>query len=374
MGSDWRIQLIDRELFQRELESFIPNRIFDVHAHLYETRHFNSELSELIGSGPETVGLETYKTHISEITPNRPTSGLFFPFPAPHLSFAGANDFLMNQVKQDSGSRAQMVIHPKMNPELIRETVKRDGFVGLKPYHVYAAERPTLKSPLPAFLPESHVRIAHEEELTITIHIVRPRAMADPANQEVIRRYAERYPKARLILAHAARGFNAYHTVMGIGALRGLRNIWCDTSAIAESCAFEAVLRTLGADRLMYGSDFPVSHERGRPVALGDSFYWIRAKDMDEAAYGQVLPTLVGIESLRALKIACMNLHLSDSQVEDIFYGNAARLFDLTEREDNEKAGARGQESGKNSSSWQWQERRSQGAEVGDQRKLKIEN
>ena len=31
----------DRELFERELNSFVPLRIFDAHAHLYRTSFFS---------------------------------------------------------------------------------------------------------------------------------------------------------------------------------------------------------------------------------------------------------------------------------------------------------------------------------------------
>jgi hypothetical protein len=55
-----------------------------------------------------------------------------------------------------------------MDPELFRETVRRDGFVGLKCYHVYSSER-TFDSQIPSFLPEEQVRIAHEQGLTITL-------------------------------------------------------------------------------------------------------------------------------------------------------------------------------------------------------------
>ena len=221
-----------------------------------------------------------------------------------------------------------MLVRPGMDPEFIRETVRREKFVGLKCYHVYAAETPTCDAAIPDFLPEEHVRIAHEEGLSITLHIMRPRALADPGNQEVIRRYAERYPDMRLILAHAARGFNPHHTIEGIECLRGLRNVWCDSSAVTEAGAFEAIVDTLGVDRLLYGSDLPVSHMRGRCVAIGDSFLWLTGANTDYRAwYGDVQPVLVGLESLRALKLACRHLRLSDSQIEKIFYGNAAELY-----------------------------------------------
>ena len=56
--------------------------------------------------------------------------------------------------------------------------------------------------------------------LCITLHMVKARAVADPSNQHWIRHYCETYPDMQLILAHTARGFNPYHTIEGLAALR----------------------------------------------------------------------------------------------------------------------------------------------------------
>jgi len=225
------------------------------------------------------------------------------------------------------------MITPSQDPELIRETVRRCGFVGLKCYHVFSPRRPSFDSRIEEYLPESQVQVAHEEGLSITLHMVRSRALADDANQGTIRRYAERYPNVRLILAHAARGFNPHHTLLGIGALRGLPNVWFDTSAVTDSGAIEAIVQTFGHERVLYGSDFPVTHQRGRCVAVGDSFLWISPDNTClDAPYARLELALVGHESLRTLKVAAMSLRLTDAQVEDIFYGNAARLFGLDGR------------------------------------------
>ena len=327
---DWQILDEDRELFERELATFVPLRLFDAHAHLYEKSQFQGEPPGLIATGPESTGWETYQERMAQFLPGRQISGFFFGFPSPGMDLAAGNDFLIRQVRRDSNSRGSMLVEPGMDPEFIRETVRREGMVGLKCYHCYAPKQPTFEADIPSYLPEQQVKVAHEEGLTITLHLVRRQGIADPSNQEVIRAWAERYPKARFILAHAARGLNPHHVVQGIGALRGLRNVWCDTSAVTEAGACEAIARTLGVDRLLYGSDFPVCHIRGRCVGIGDSFLWLSPENTDfHAAYGDVRPVLVGIESLRALKLSCLNLGLSDSQVEAIFYGNAAELFDL---------------------------------------------
>jgi glutamate-1-semialdehyde 2,1-aminomutase len=327
---DWQLLEQDQELFRRELDSFVPDRIFDAHAHLYARGMFNGDPPGVVGTGPEVVDLDEYRRQIDLLLPGRQVSGLFFGFPNPAMDLAAGNRFLMEQVRRDPASRGQMMVRPNMDPEWIRAEARREGFVGLKCYHVYATEEPTFNAPIPSYLPEEQVRIAHEEGLSITLHLVRPRALADPVNQEVIRAYCERYPNVKLILAHAARGFNPHHTIEGIGTLRGLPNLWCDCSAVTDAGACEAILLTLGVERLLWGSDFPVSHTRGRCVAIGDSFLWLSPDNTDFAAhYAHVQPTWVGLESLRVLKLAAMTLRLTDAEVEAIFWGNAQAVWGI---------------------------------------------
>jgi glutamate-1-semialdehyde 2,1-aminomutase len=328
--SDWHVFERDRELFRRELESFVPPRVFDAHAHWYATAQFSeAALSPLLRAGPSVVGRQVYDDLMAALLPGRDLRrGLFFPFPNAQLDVAAANEFLFHELQQAPEARGQMLITPQHDPEFIRQTVQQCGFVGLKCYHVYSPVRPTFESPIGDFLPEPQVRVAHEEGLSITLHIVRERALADRGNQEWIRRTCERYPNVRLILAHAARGFNPHHTIEGIESLRGLGNVWFDTSVVTDCGALEAILHTFGHRQLLYGSDFPVSHVRGRCVALGDSFFWISAENTKlDVPYAKLELSLVGLEALRTLKVAAQSLRLTDAQVEDVFHNNAAELY-----------------------------------------------
>ncbi len=163
----------------------------------------------------------------------------------------------------------------------------------------------------------------------IMLHMVLPRALAESKNQRYIRQHCQRYRGAKLILAHAARGFCGKHTVEGIDSLRGLDNVFFDTSAVCEPAALEAILKVFGPTRLFFGADFCVSEMRSRCVDLADGFLWldeIRA-DFSESRFAR--PTLLGIESLLALKQACRNQQLIDSDVEEIFCLGARRLLGL---------------------------------------------
>jgi glutamate-1-semialdehyde 2,1-aminomutase len=333
--TNWQLTEADRAMIERDIAPFLPDRIFDAHAHLFCHAHYAPQpIPEGVRNTPARLGLAEYFDYIEWLHPGgRIIGGLFFG-----LAFLGDrqanNEFVAAEVSTPGlGDHAfgQMIISPDMEPAFIQAEVQRLGFVGLKCYHSMAQiEGPTWHAPIEAYLPEAHVGVANAAGLTVTLHMVRDRALADPLNQATIRRFCQYYPNMRLILAHAGRGFNPWHTIEGIESLRGLDNVWFDTSAVTEAGAFEAIVETMGHERLLYGTDFYISHLRGRCVAIGDSFHWFYADEMNLAERHATLePVLVGLESLRSLRLACRRLKLTDGQIEDIFYNNAAQLFPL---------------------------------------------
>jgi glutamate-1-semialdehyde 2,1-aminomutase len=328
----WELREADRELFERELDSFVPDRVFDAHAHLYEKWYFpeGTPHRRNLTHAPEAVGLAGFRAQSEWITPRRHVDALFLPFPV-HGDLDAINRFSAAEALRDPGCRSEMLVTPQTDPEQAREAVRRDRLAGFKCYHIFSPRRPTSDSYVEEFLPEELVRIAHEEDLCITLHMVRSRALADPANQETIARYCRKYPRMKMLLAHAGRGFNPHHTVQGIASMRGIPNVWFDTAAITDSGAFEAIVQTMGHERLLYGSDYFISHLRGRAIGIGDSFVWLYEYSLDwsQFEYARVAPTLVGLESLRSLKLAALHLRLNDSQIEDVFYRNARRMLGL---------------------------------------------
>jgi glutamate-1-semialdehyde 2,1-aminomutase len=159
------------------------------------------------------------------------------------------------------------------------------------------------------------------------LHLVRDEAIADPENQRQLRRLCRAYPNMRLVLAHIARSFNYRNARNGLKAIADLDHVVLDTSAICEAEAFRPALKVLGPQRILWGSDFPVSEARGRCVTTGSGFYWLHP----ETSLQQGLPfermTLIGIESLLALREACEDCGLTHADLQDIFCKNALRLL-----------------------------------------------
>ena len=319
---------VDREFFSREIDAFLPSRIFDAHAHAWRHEYLPWKVSD----GTENIGWPEYEGYIKDIHGDRKTNVMFIPFVSPEHAenTLAANEWAADQVAQDENNRGIYFIRPDDDPEWVRDNVKRLGLCGLKCYHTMAPVDPTWEADIQHFLPEKHVKVAHEEGWVITLHIVKKRAVADPANIECIRHYCESYPNMNLILAHSARGFQPSHNLEGLPKLTGLDNLYFDTSANCEPIAHQAIIRIMGHDKLMYGSDFVVSHTRGRSLSAADSFIWLfEETSVWGEKHTKIDPILLGLEHLRSIKWACWSERLSDNQVEDIFWNNAARLFDL---------------------------------------------
>jgi glutamate-1-semialdehyde 2,1-aminomutase len=322
----FEVSAADRELFDRRLRGFVPPDAFDAHAHLYDLRTFAADYQALPAENSR-IGFDVYRRQLAEwMGDRRPSDGLFFAYPTPALDMGAANDFLAEAVRARPGSRGLLMVRPGDDADRVESQVRAGGWAGFKVYHLYSGRADTQESAIGEFLPDWAWEIAGRRGLTIMLHLVRRRSLADPDNQQYLRRYCRRFPGAKLILAHAARGFCGAHTVEGIDALRGLDNVYFDTSAVCEAHPFEAILRTLGVSRLLYGSDFPIAQLRGKAVSVGDSYQWFYAS----AEGGNGKMTLVGLESLLALRLACLALRLTDGDVERLFGGNARSILGIT--------------------------------------------
>ncbi|HEO69715.1 MAG TPA: aminotransferase class III-fold pyridoxal phosphate-dependent enzyme, partial [Candidatus Hydrogenedentes bacterium] len=323
---------MDRSLV-RELGSFLPEALFDAHAHLWRVPDLGGPPSDLLKAFGDATTVADWQQAVGDmVAPSRVVGALFMPWVARNSAVASSNAYLLEQLERHANCRGAVVVTPECAPAEVETLLEHPHVVGFKPYHCYASQAPTFHAPLQAFLPEWVWQLADERGLSIIIHLVRDRALAEPENHDELRRMCRRYPRARAVLAHAGRGFHAPNTVAAVGKLRGLENVYFDTSAICESAPLVAVLREFGPRKVLWGTDFAVSHQRGRAVTIGDGFAWVAPERVDDGADAPAChPTLVGIESLRALKEAADVLGLDEADLADIFSGNALRLFGLIE-------------------------------------------
>jgi len=321
-------------LYEQYLEDFIPERVFDCHAHLYRQDLLGAGvLAQASGivNGPRVVDRLVYQEALSAMMPRRaPLGGLFFPYPSETLDMQASNDFIAGEVATHACSRGLMMVQPGDDPAKVEAAVLQQRLAGFKVYYIYSGVAEPLNSTPGSYIPEWIWEISHRHRLVIMVHLVMPRALAEIENQRYIVDHCRRYSDAQLVLAHAARGFCARHTIDSVAVLSDLPNVWFDTSAICEPEAFSAILRVFGVHRLVFGSDFPISSYRARPVSMGDGFWWVDESDVP-ASWKLGRPIACGLQSLLAIKQACQSVGLSTASVKALFWDNSMTLLGIGE-------------------------------------------
>lgn len=271
LGQDWQMREEDYRL-QAEMDAWLPRQIFDAHLHLWNFAYWGEPFAPNYSFLGHDGSIDAYKERIDLLYSGRKVSGVVLPFPLKGLSSEEAmSSWAAEQCRQDASVYVpSLLITPDTSYDTIVEGVRKYGYANLKPYHVFGqgpntvpstgeASTNTAYAEIEDFLTHEHCRAAHDCELGVTLHMVKPRALAEESNQKKIREYCTKYPNMKLILAHCARGFNMYHTIEAIHTLAGLDNVYFDTGAICEAGAITACIRQFGAKKVLYGSDWPIS-------------------------------------------------------------------------------------------------------------------
>ncbi len=316
------------------LEDFLPDNIYDAHAHLFDTDYmpgvatYNNERAR--------CGLEEYRATVGNMLAD-PKNLRLNIIPFPHKSMADidsenckkSDSFLIRQLEKDVNNVGEIIVRPNETAEQLKSRMVHPNIKGFKCYHVMANKPQTWNCNIEEYLPESAWQLADEKGLYITLHMVKDLALADPANQKYIVEMAKKYPHAILILAHAARSFAAWTGIDSVERVAHLENVWFDFSAVCESPAMIQIIKRAGIKRCLWGSDYPVCQTRGKAISLGNSFYWIYENDIERFSTATPIDHwFVGLENLMAVRQAAILADCSRSDIEDLFYNNAARLFD----------------------------------------------
>ena len=321
----------DGGLLNRCIEGFLPQRIYDIHSHLYHTRHFAPGTMPAFLDAERGYGLRDFNEAMARWMPGREVEGLFFGYPRAGNNRAGENAWLREQIEPcvaTSNSRALVLAAPQDDPAEVRRLMESGVFIGIKPYRLYADVADTNEATIESFAPEWMWELCHEHDGALMLHIMRAAGIMDPDNVKAIRRLCRRYPRCRLVLAHVARSFNYRHARDGLHAIADLDNVVVDTSAVTQAGAFRAALEILGPRRVLWGSDYMVSELRGSCFSQGDGFTWIYSEEEPAqklTIFGSY--TLVGIESLMCLREACEDTGMNPGDLQDIFRDNALRLL-----------------------------------------------
>ena len=309
------------------LKGFIPQKVFDAHAHLYVA----DTVPRVAGTTAFPQARSTPEDYVNHMKPFLPGAEVircnFFTMPDPaqvdRAVLARANDHVFSQVRGTAHVASPYIIMSDTE-ESIGQLAADPQAVAIKCY-CYGKNAPKHGNlAIWEFLPEAAWVVSQQTGKPIILHMQKDRALSDPENLHYIQKMCRQYPDAKLILAHCARGFAAWTVLESIRHLAGLENVWYDFAAVCEDSPMAACIMQTAGKRVLWGSDYPICMHRGRVVSWGLGYSW---------TVDALLPDgegcILAAENLLAFRRAASLLDLDATQVQDIFYNNAVELFQL---------------------------------------------
>jgi predicted TIM-barrel fold metal-dependent hydrolase len=321
----------DQQIWDEELQDFVPDRVFDAHIHMFHPEHLPATSSS--AANPWSLAdLATLQQWAARLYPGRETHFLVLGTPLPGIDVAAHNRWCLEQVRQDPQSRMNRLVTPSCLVRDIERDVREEGFIGLKPYRIFSVSGDIAQCRIHEFLPHEQLELANELGLWVTMHLSRFHGCADEFNLDDLREFTgSRYPKIKWILAHCARSFTYWPIRQGIDRLRDMPNIWYDVSAVTDVRPLIKLFSRENPRRILYGSDgVDATYFHGQYAALGRAWQYVDITRFNlQFPHCDGRPILAIYEQLLSMKHAAEIAQWSADDIQDLFWRNAAAAFGI---------------------------------------------
>ena len=323
----------DREIWEQELEDFVPKRILDAHIHCSWRSNFTQNQPNVARRDED---LETLNQWAQVLYPGRQIQYLILGTPHPGIDVTKHIESVRQNIEGVPGIRHNRLLTPSCKLEDIERDLKNPQFNGLKPYRTFSVTGDIAQCRIHEFLPHEQMEFANEHGLWVTMHLSRFHGCADQHNLDDLEQYTTKsYPNIKWLLAHCARSFTYWPIQNAVERLRDMPNIYYDTSAGTDVRPYITLLTKENPNRIFWGSDgVGASFFHGHYAALGRAW---QHYDADQGGlkfpHCDGRPILAVYEQLMSLKFAAEIAELSRDQIEGIFQRNAATAFGIAEDE-----------------------------------------
>ncbi len=318
----------DQQIWDEELQDFVPERVFDAHIHMCDPRHVKaaSQSANLWGA----ADFNTLQQWAARLYPGRETHFLVLGSPMLGIDVEAHNRWCIDQVRQDPQSRMNRLVTPSCRTDDIERDVRELGFIGLKPYRLFSVTGDIAQCRIHEFMTHEQLELANDMGLWVTMHLSRFHGCADEFNLSDLREFTgSRYPNIKWILAHCARSFTYWPIRQAIDQLCDMPNIWYDVSAVTDVRPLITLFSRENRRRILYGSDGVDSmYFHGQYAAMGRAWQYVDASRLNlQFPHCDGRPILAIYEQLLSMKHAAEIAEWSADDIQNLFWRNAVAAF-----------------------------------------------
>ena len=335
----------DRRIYEEELKDFLPQKILDVHTHVWLDKYLDhkplapGEVKRTV-TWPSLVALDNSIEDLQEtyrlMLPGKDVTALMFSNSGRSQQ---ANDYVADASRR-SGFPALYFSAPEESPEEVERRIRKGGFLGIKGYLSLSPKYiPEAEIRIFDFFPKAQLKKMDEMGAIVMLHIPRNGRLKDPVNLAQIMEIKQEFPNIRLIIAHIGRAYTKEDVGNAFETLDQAPDLMYDFCANCCEYAITEVIRHAGVKHVMYGTDMPILRMRTRRIEENGTYINLvppglygdpkQDKHLREVSAEEAEKiTFFLYEELLAFKRAAKTLGLSRQDIEDIMYNNAHDLIE----------------------------------------------
>jgi len=338
---------VDRRVYEEELRDFLPEKMIDIHTHVWLDRLKKNVKRDRVVSWPSLVAKENpIEDHLEcyrMLFPGKKVTPMIFTSLVNADSADGLNGYVSACAKEHQ-LPALLFAVPQWSAEQVERKVIDGGFLGIKVYlNLSPSYLPRQEIRIFDFLPPHQLELMDEKRWIVMLHIPRDARLRDPVNLAQIQEIERKYPGARVILAHVGRAYCNEDVGEAFEVLKDTEHLMVDFSANTNAWVFERLIRALGPKRVLFGSDLPILRMRMRRICEQGIYINLVPKGL----YGDVSGdpnmrevsgpeadnlTLFMYEELLAFRQAAQSTGLSREDLEDVFYNNSSAMIEAVRK------------------------------------------
>jgi len=325
--------LRNKRIFADEFDAWIPPKVLDIHMHIISSSAVPGGVFHCAGEDLPKWDFDDFGSDMPNVFPGREVSALCFGWPDPTFDLAANNAYLAAATDRRRTWPLRL-LSPAESPADVERDIEQGRFLGFKPYPDFVGGNPA-DVEIDQMLPPWAMDIANRHGLLIMLHIPRPGRIADPLNQEQLRRLCGRYPQADIVLAHIGRAYWLANVRGNLDGLRDIPNLHVDTTMVTHWEVIEHAMERLRPDQLLFGSDAPLALRPGKSIEINNGYTYVTPDPWRLSIHDvhQKLDfTSFLYEELRAIARAASRLGLGPDYLHDVMWTNGMRLIEKRTR------------------------------------------